>query len=110
MVVKPFAYLSAALFIVIVVMGWFLNTYQKEIKDLTIDYATSEANRATCRASLAEQNAEIERIRLKKVDPKVVNRIEYKEGLKIVYKDRNITKEECNEMGSTIAAIRKRYN
>lgn len=110
MVIRPFAYLSAALLIVVVVMGWLLNSYQEELKELTIDYATSNANTATCRAALAEQNAELEKLRHNKVDPKIVTRIEYKEKLKIVYKDRNITKEECNEMGSVIDAIRKRYD
>jgi hypothetical protein len=110
MIVKPFAYLSAALLIVIVVMGWFINSYQEELKDLTIDYATSNANAATCRASLAEQNAELEKLKHREVEPEIVTRIEYKEKLKIVYRDRNVSKEECNEISSVIDAIRKHYD
>lgn len=110
MVVRPFAYLSAAFFIVIIVMGIFINSYQEDIKELTIDYATSSANAATCQAILAKQNIEIEKLRHKKVEPEIVTKTEYKEKLKIVYKDRNITKEECNEMGNVIDAIRKHYD
>lgn len=110
MIVKPFAYLSAALFIVILVMGWFLNSYSAEIKTLTLNYAYSQANEATCRASLAEQNAEIEKLRHRKPETKIITNIEYRDKLKIIHKDRNVTKEECNEIVNVIDAIRKHYD
>ena len=110
MIAKPFAYLSAALFIVIIIMGWFLNSYSNEIRELTLNYAYSTANEATCKKALAEQNAEIEKLRHKKPETKIITNIEYREKLKIVYKDRNVTKEECNEIVSTIDAIRKHYD
>jgi len=109
MITKPFAYLSAALFIIILVLGWFTYSYRDELRDLTVEYATTSANAATCKAMLAEQNLAIEKLRKEKVKPEVITTIKYVDKLKIKYVDRNITRKECNEVISTIDAIRSRY-
>lgn len=109
MITKPFAYLSAALFVVIIVLTVFTYSYRSELQELTLKYAVSISNATTCKASLQEQNRLIEALRLKKEEPKFITKIEYKDRLSIKYIDRNITKEECNEVINTIDAVRSRY-
>jgi hypothetical protein len=109
MIARPFAYLSAALFAAIIVMSWFLYSYREEIRSLALDYASASANRETCRAMLAEQNAELERMRHEKPAPRTITRAEYRDNVVVRYVDRNISQEECHETSAHIDAARRLF-
>jgi hypothetical protein len=109
MIARPFAYLSAALFAAIIVMVRLLYSYRGELRSVALEYATASANSATCRAILAEQNAELERMWHEKPAPRTITRTEYRDRVVIQYVDRNITQEECHETAAHIDAARRLF-
>lgn len=78
--------------------------------ELHVENVTLKNNTISCKSSLDEQNSALEKMkreyetRMKNFKPQTV--VEIKEKLKIVYKDRNITKEVCSETANVIDAIR----
>lgn len=107
---KLFMYLSAVLGTLLVVSGIAIWFYRAEIKELTRDYLASTVNVETCLLSLEQQNVKYRALQIdyetRKAEVKIITKIEVVERLKVVYREHNLTKEQCDETASVIDSIR----
>jgi multidrug resistance efflux pump len=101
---QMFGYLSGALIIVSMLMGVVIYRYKAELAESLSDVNECNMNKKTIQSAFDDQNEQIERQRidyeqrLKSIKPVT--------KLKVIYRDRNITKEQCNETASVIDSIR----
>jgi len=85
--------------------------HEAKVLIMTKKNTVTASNLVTCKATILEQNNVLDAMnieyehRLANFKPKTI--VKLKEKLKVVYRDRNISKKECDEVFSSLDAIEK---
>lgn len=107
---QAFGYLSGALVIVIMMLSATAYKYRAELAEAVTTNVECQMNNSSLLDAIATQNdmikaVEIDRdARIAAIKP--ITKTVVKERLKVVYVDHNVSQGECNEVLSTIDAIR----
>jgi len=106
-----FGYLSGALLLVVLMLGVTAYSYRAKLAEAVTENTVCEMNKKQYEEALNFQNGAIEDQRIdyetRLANVKPITRVVVKEKLKVVYREHNVSKGECDEVFSTLDAIRR---
>ena len=115
---KGLGILSAVLFLMLMGSGVVIYKYRADVaegktkvEELKRKLQTTKVNKKTCENALKRQNRKIAENKIdyekRLASVREVTAADVEARLRVKYKDRNVSKEMCNETASVIDAIRR---